>query len=430
LNWKARLGWVLVGVAGTLGSLLVLGLTVYFSVDRATRPAGPPAGVTVSDPWGTINIENLDADCSELATRLVESIKAEAPGKFDPDCDGLREYDVLALSGGGANGAFGAGFLAGWTQAGTRPDFKVVTGVSTGALQATHAFLGSDYDNVLREIYTGISTEDVHVPRGLLEGLFSDALRDTEPLQRLIEKHVTNEVLAAVAAKHAEGYRLFVGTTNMDAHEFVIWDMGAIASSGRPDALAQYRKVLLASSSVPIVFPPVYFQVEGSDGKQYAQMHTDGGTYAQVFFRGFLLEFEEAIRNAAIDWSGLEISLYIIRNGQADEDLYAPIGPSTLEIANATISQLFHITMRAALFRMYFLTSRFGVRFNLAEIPADYPYDLDPMNFETERMQQLYQTGFKLAAAGFTWRTAPPRLDPAEVSIPPASPPEAAPDRR
>ncbi len=222
---------------------------------------------------------------------LADSFRQESRDEFPPDSNGVVHYPQLALSGGGANGAFGAGFLNGWTTTGKRPVFKFVTGVSTGALMAPFAFLGHSYDDALREFYTTTASRDIFIVGSLFtlaaRLLTGEALADTGPLVTLIEQHVDAELLQRVAAAHARGRRLYIGTVDLDAQRFVVWNMGVIASSGDPDALALFRKVMLASASIPIAFPPVYFDVE-ADGRSYDEMHVDGGVGARVFIAGGL----------------------------------------------------------------------------------------------------------------------------------------------
>jgi predicted acylesterase/phospholipase RssA len=193
-------------------------------------------------------------------------------------------FNVLVLSGGGAYGAYSVGVLAGWSEAGTRPEFDVVTGVSTGALIATLAFLGSGRDPDLKRFYTHLTNRDLFVRRPSLSALLSDALADSRPLERLIEQAVDADLLRQVSIEHAKGRRLYVGTTQLDARRLVVWDMGAIASRGRARDLALFRQVLLASASLPGLLPPVSIPVD-VDGKQYEEMHVDGGVTASLFFR-------------------------------------------------------------------------------------------------------------------------------------------------
>ena len=319
--------------------LFTLGWRTVSSL-RATRLPAPPSGSPIVYPWGAMHLDALHVEPdSDLERTLKASFESEQQGDFDPDRDGKREYSFLVLSGGGSAGAFGAGFLTGWSKAGTRPDFKIVTGVSTGSLQATFAFLGPEYDDELTEVYTQYSTDEIYTKRSLLGAVMGESAWDTGPLKELIAHYVTSDILDAVAAKHSTGHRLFIGTVNMDTAEFIIWDMGAIASSDRPDRLDRYRNVLLASSSIPVLFPPVYFEVE-IGGQSYYEMHVDGGTQAQLFLRGFMLDCEETFEED-VRLTDAEVSLYLIRNGTANDTIKREVTqPSSLSIASATIEQL------------------------------------------------------------------------------------------
>ena len=206
----------------------------------------------------------------------------------------------LALSGGGSGGAFGAGILTGWTTAGTRPTFDVVSGVSTGALIAPFAFLGSSYDPTLAELYTSGIAETLVRPRPII-GLLGAALSDPAPLRRLVERYVTDDMLRKIAAEHSKGRRLFVVTTNLDAQRTVIWDMGAIAAHGHEQALVLFRNVLIASASIPAVFPPVMIEVT-MNGKRFQEMHSDGGATTQLFTAP-----EDRIGHTS--WTLLQVSL-------------------------------------------------------------------------------------------------------------------------
>ena len=215
---------------------------------------------------------------------LALSFEQDSEEDFPSGADGVARYPLLAISGGGANGAFGAGFLNGWTATGKRPVFKIVTGVSTGALMAPFAFLGPDHDATLREFYTTTRSENIFVRGSMLRRLLSgESLADTGPLQSIIARHRRCEpLLQEVAEAHAGGRRLYFGTTNLDTQQFIVWNMGKIAASGRPDALELFRKVMLASASIPVAFPPVFFEVE-ADGSRYDEMHVDGAVTANTF---------------------------------------------------------------------------------------------------------------------------------------------------
>jgi len=414
MTWRSKLGFVLLGAS--IPIVLIGVAFAFFYGSLKVRPPAPPPNVPASLPWGAVDLETFHTDdASGLQQTIAASFKAEQPSDFDADRDGVKEYDLLALSGGGSYGAFGAGVLCGWSARGTRPDFKVVTGVSTGSLQATPAFLGSEYDGLMKRLYTEITNSDIYEKRSLIGGLVADGTMDTAPLRRLLDAAIDDKVLAAVAAKHARGHRLFVGTTNMDASDFVMWDMGAIASSRRPDARQRYIDVLVASCSVPVLFPPVYFDVNVG-GTKYYEMHADGGAEAQVFFRGFMLDLEDALQDAGINAAHVKGRLFIIRNGKADDrHVYAAVEPRTVSIASATIEKLFKISSSASLYRIYVLASRYHIEFNLRCIPADYPLPFESLDFDSTGMKALFEVGYKMAKQGDDWIKAPPGLDPDEL---------------
>ncbi|MEM9380654.1 MAG: patatin-like phospholipase family protein [Planctomycetota bacterium] len=410
----------LVASLAALGALVLAGW-VYVGAVRAQRPPTPPPGSPIQYPWGSMHVdEDQDEVDSELEETIIDSFEAESEDEFDEDDDGVREYSILVLSGGGAAGAYGAGFLTGWTASGERPEFKIVTGVSTGSLQSTFAFLGSDYDDELTEVFTQYATEDIYTKRSLLGALLTESAWDTAPLEALIERYITAEVLDAVAAEYAKGHCLFVGTANIDTGEFIVWDMGEIASSDRDDRLERYRKVLLASCSIPVLFPPVYFSTE-IDGEKYYEMHVDGGAQSQLFLRGFMLDFEETLLQTGL-LASCDISLYIIRNGHANEAVHREIvSASALSIASATINGVFDLSTESSLFRVYMLAARYGIDFNLAVIPDDLFLDLDPVEFDLDVMGRVYEYGYEQARGGYDWAKIPPDLAPYERVEPLAS---------
>jgi hypothetical protein len=313
--------------------LVLLTLSVgCTTISRHTVPKELVPQATVLDipdvrDWG-------DEYSAVLQRSLVESIRQARAINPQGVVDATGAVNVLALSGGGAHGAFGAGLLRGWSESGTRPAFKIVTGISTGALIAPFAFLGSGYDATLEDFYTTIATKDIYRERSYLAILFDpSAMVDTTPLQKIVAKQVDDKVLAAVAQAHRQGRRLFIGTTNMEADRFVIWDMGAIAASGKPDALELFRQVMLASAAIPVAFPPVYIPVE-ANGQRYEEMHVDGGTAAQVFFYGFTLDLDAAQRELGIQNRG-RVRLFIVRNGKLTVP-WQLVSPHILPIARST----------------------------------------------------------------------------------------------
>ena len=246
------------------------------------RAAVPEALVEKAVVPGFTDIRTFADKASVVfQTDLISSIKEEPSGAFPVGADGSKEYAVLAISGGGANGAYGAGVINGWTKSGNRPNFKIITGISTGALIAPFVFLGPDYDDELKAMYTSVSTGDIMSKKTVINVNNTSSLADNLGLKKLVENNVTEEVLAAVAEEHKKGKRLYVATTNLDARRLVVWNMGKIAQAGGGKALKLFRDVLLASASIPIVFPPMLIDVE-ADKEAYQEIHVDGGTVTQV----------------------------------------------------------------------------------------------------------------------------------------------------
>jgi predicted acylesterase/phospholipase RssA len=261
---------------------LVLSLMILLQGCATLKPRNPVPQDLESEVQvpGMPGVRAWGDEVSEVFTAFaLESIKQEkaALGKDFTK----KPAHFLALSGGGDDGAFGAGVLCGWTAHGDRPQFKLVTGISTGALIAPFAFLGSSYDDTLRHLYTDITSEDIFRMKSLLTVLWRDSIADTAPLARQLEHYVDEALLAEVAAEHKKGRRLIIGTTQLDAQRLVLWNMGAIAASGDPEAIKLFRKIMLTSASIPAAFPPQYIKVAAGDNF-YEEMHVDGGTTAEV----------------------------------------------------------------------------------------------------------------------------------------------------
>ena len=314
----------------------------------------------------------------------------------------------LALSGGGDNGAFGAGLLAGWSEAGDRPEFKVVTGISTGALIAPFAFLGPDYDDRLREIYTTISPDDIIEARPLPGLLFGESLADDESLRNLVRRHIDAAMLEAIGREYDRGRLLLIATTNLDAQRPVVWNIGEIARSGHPGALALFHDVLIASISVPGAFPPVMIDVT-VDGRAYQEMHVDGGVISQVFIYPPSIDLGEVEAEHGI---GRETILYVIRNGRLEPE-WEPVRRQTLDISGQAIYALIRNQGIGDLYRIYLTARRDDIDFNLAWIPAGFDAE-HPEEFDTAYMNALFDTGFRMASAGYPWEKYPPGYDPGD----------------
>lgn len=337
---------------------------------------------------------------------LVRSFAQESPADFPPGPDGRIHYSHLALSGGGPNGAFGAGFLNGWTKSGTRPKFKIVTGVSTGALIAPFAMLGPAYDDAVREFYTTTATRNIFRMLSIIPQLLGgESLAETGPLQALIAQNVDAEFLRKIARAHEGGQRLYVGTVDLDAQRFVVWNMGLIAARGTDQALELFRKVMLASASIPVAFPPVFFEVEAG-GRRYDEMHVDGSVITRVFYTGGVVSFAAA-RARGGRGPGSE-DVFVIHNGQL-----LPVPDATARSLRSIATRVFETTGKAAvvgdLFRIHSVTTREQAGFNWVTIPEDF--DLGGTEvFDPVVMGNLYDLGYRMALDGPKWQTMPPGL--------------------
>ena len=337
-----------------------------------------------------------------LAARDREAAYLAKSGHTGP----LPPAELLAVSGGGDKGAFGAGFMNGWTAKGTRPVFKGVTGVSTGALIAPFAFLGTDYDRVLKEVYTSVRPADISRRRWFLAAVSNDALADNAPLWTLISKHIDDSLLARIAEEYDHGRLLYIGTTNLDARQPVIWNMGAIAASKSPNALALFRSILLASAAIPGAFPPSMVPVE-VDGKKYEEMHVDGGASAQVFLYPPSMPRSAEAMGVQMNRGG---HVYVIRNSVLTAT-WADVERRTISIAGRAIDSLIHTQGIGDLYRIYLTTQRDGFDFNLVYIGPDFKYENKKEEFETPFMVSLYDYGFRMGQEADPWRKTPPGFD-------------------
>jgi hypothetical protein len=384
--------------------LLIAILFAFTGCSLPTRlPGVPQSETTVAQIPGIPNARyfpdtQIDLMAQEvLAARNRETAALAQAGHSGP----VPATDILAVSGGGANGAFGAGLLTGWTEAGTRPEFKLVTGVSTGALTAPFAFLGPAWDPQLTAVYTEIRSADVFERRGLTAAIWNDAMSDTTPLFRLISRYVNQEMLAAIAGEYAKGRLLLIGTTDLDARRPVIWNIGAIAASGQPQALDLFRKILLASAAIPAVFPPVLVDVE-VNGQRYQEMHVDGGAIAQIFLYPPALAHSEILRSK----TPRQIRAWLIRNSRLDPD-WVTVERSTMGIAQDAIATMIQTSGINDVDRIYLTAVRDHVDYNLAYIGPDFRVEAKE-DFDPVFMRALYDYGRAEARAGYPWAKRPP----------------------
>jgi predicted acylesterase/phospholipase RssA len=380
-----------------------LALQVRHPLPEHLQDQAEVAGLPGIRAWGDTLSESLEQSA-------IESIRQEMAanhGKLAP------EANFLALSGGGGDGAFGAGILCGWTEAGNRPQFKLVTGISTGSLIAPFAFLGPEYDAKLKEAYTTISDKDIYKVPGKLKLILNlgriEGVASTEPLAELLTHLIDDQMIQKIAAEHYKGRRLLVGTTQLDAQRQVIWDMGAIAASGHPDAPKLFRQVLRASASIPVAFAPVYIKVKAG-GQEYDEMHVDGGVRAEVMLYEAALNLFTTSKKLSQVMHKRPRKLYIIRNAQVAPE-YASIKPYIGDIGTRAISSLTKYQGVGDLYRIYVLAQRDGIDYNLAYIPVDF-HPKRASEFDTHYMNQEFDLAFNLARSGYKWSKYPPGFEP------------------
>ena len=389
-------------------ALLVILLAV-----GCTGPARIPAeSAKLADQATALGIPNArfypDTQADAMVQEALRALERERAARAGAGLAGgpLPPANFLAISGGSDDGAFGAGLLVGWSEAGTRPEFKLVTGVSTGSLIAPFAFLGPDRDPQLRAVFTGVGPDDIFEQRSILTVLFEDSFADTAPLYRLISHYVDDEMLAAIAREYAKGRLLLIGTTNLDDGRPVIWNIGAIAASGKPGAIELFRKILLASAAIPGLFPPVLIDVEAG-AQRFQEMHVDGGAVAQMFL------YPPSIRLRADGVVARERHAYLIRNARLDPE-WTSVDKRLLPIVGKAVGAMIYYSGYNDAVRIYATSVRDGVDYNLAFIGPDFTVE-HKTEFDQTYMRALFDYGYRRAREGYPWSKQPPILkSPAE----------------
>jgi predicted acylesterase/phospholipase RssA len=381
---------------------------------RARRTAGRRAVLTALGATAAI-VALLGAGCSTIRRPYGQADQSGARIAGMPDvrawADSPRkpwfglgtsaaQLTMLTLSGGGAEGAYGAGFLGGWSDSGSRPRFGIVTGTSVGALMAPFAFLGPEYDPALKDIFTGGQMDSLRRFDGI-NGLVGSGVFKTAPLKQLIERHTDDALLDAIAAERRKGRLLLVVTTNIDAQRAVIWDMTAIAASDHPGRLELFRRVLIASVSIPGVFAPTFIDVE-TDGKRFAEMHVDGGVTSNV------LAVPEALLLAKLPKRTTEHpKLYIIVNGKLAPD-FDVVGDGTLSIVARSFWTAVKANTRSTMIATYEFARRNSWEYRATAIEGEHAIATSSFNFDTVYLRDLFAYGYARGRSGRAWQTAPP----------------------
>lgn len=385
-------------------SLLLLTLIIMGCANSPKREPVPAeltndvnvAGIPEARFWGN--------EYPKFAKDRIQNASDQELKEFLPEIYG-KPHNYLAISGGGAHGAYGAGILYGWTQSGTRPEFTMVTGISTGALAAPFAFLGSKYDELLKEVYTTTKTDDVLRKRWILSAVFSDAIADTDPMAKTIAKYITPQVIEEIAQAHLGGRRLYIGTVNLDASRSVIWSIGAIAISDHPEKVSLIHDIMRASASIPVAFPPVNIEVEAG-GKKYIEAHVDGGTGSQVFVYPAMIDWEQITDRLKVPG---DPNVYVIRNSYIDAE-YEAIEYGLISIAGRTINSLIRTQGNGDLYEIYALCKRDSNQFHLAYIPRSFNEE-PAEEFDPIYMTKLFDVGYEEALHGYEWHKGPPGFE-------------------
>jgi hypothetical protein len=361
-------------LSATLTGCLTLPRTSFTQAEQAL--ASP-------DGFGQVRYA---AEDKSLALMLRKSLKPDAKG----------EIDALAISGGGANGAYGAGLLYGWSASGQRPEFQLVTGISAGALLAPFAFLGPAWDDELRQAYFGPRIAHLMQGRGLLD-LLTPGLYSKAPLEALVRSFVSERLIKAVAAESAKGRRLLVGTTNLDTEQLIVWDMGAIAAKGGPEARDLFTTVLIASASIPGVFPPTMINVQ-SGGHAFSEMHVDGQTESAFFAIPQSLFLAEPVSAPPF-----HAHMFIIINGQTDSE-FAVTPRSTIPILARTIDAGGKASVRSIIVSTAEFCQRNGCEVSVSSLPLTVKDD--SLDFNNAHLESLFTAGEAGSVNGSGWRPA------------------------
>lgn len=319
----------------------------------------------------------------------------------------LEDHHTLVLSGGGQYGAFSVGVLKGWSQSGKRPDFNVVTGISTGALIAPFAFLGSQYDDVLVKNYLSTSSTDIYRKKSWMTVLWDDSVADPKPFRRKIEAEVTPEIVELIAQRHQKGHRLYIGTTDLRRRKLVTWDIGAIASGERKDKVKLIQRLMLASCSVPGFFPPVGIEIE-VDGQRYVEYHVDGSVAASILLQPEMLPGKDSNQQGHV---------HVIVAGNAETES-TELKHKAIPLVMDALAGVMQTRFELDLMNAYLMANWSGASFEMTAVPNDISANSDMLSFSPELMNNLYQVGQQLGVASESWQKTVPHFQPEQQEGP------------
>ncbi|MDY3561013.1 patatin-like phospholipase family protein [Gemmata sp. JC673] len=393
------------GSFGRLGGARIAQLftgLVPLALVAAVGCLGPKVRAPVPDEVATkvwVNARPGD-DYHDADTDAVAGLAAVMQGAAAPPAG--RPQNVLCVSGGGKYAAFTAGALVGWSASGTRPTFDVATGVSSGAPTAFLAFLGPKYDRALSSIFVSLRRSDLFRWRPVRGVLSGGALMTSAPLEELLERYIDDEVMADLCAAQADGRRLFIATSNVLTHRLVVWDLGGIASSGRPDAKEIVRKVVLAACSIPGIVPAVKFDVT-VNGVRYQELHADAGNLAQVFVR----------TNGPLAPGS---NVWVLSAGKTHQNRSRQ-NPGTFETLVNAVSTALYALFRADTVKLHALCRVTNSRFGLIALPDNFEGRSSSMVFDPEESKRMYMVGYQMGAGG-AWELLPPDTAPGQTNPP------------
>lgn len=358
-----------------------------------------PSGQAQFRYWG-------DTATSPFSNAYISEVTARqrTAGLLYDEAGELLPASHLALSGGGEKGAFGAGILNAWTERGDRPEFTVVSGISTGSIISVFAFLGPEYDPALKHFYTQTRGKDIYHDRPFLSGLFGGSFLDTGPFEQLVRDTINEDIISKVAAEYRRGRLLLVGTTDLDSQRPVIWNMGEIANSQVANKEALFEDIIIASSSIPAAFPVKMIDVE-YQGQHFQELHVDGGVTHQVFL------FPEAVLSGQFrhDGKGRPQQVYVIRNAKLKPE-FQTTGLSTVDISKRSLSTILKYQGRGDVNAIYMHAKRSLMNFNLAYIEPDFTQPQPDEPFTHGYMEALYHYGYGKMQQNDVWHDSPPEF--------------------
>ena len=383
--------------------LFFLLLPLLFLGCSTTRPQAMPKSHAHQLPWGAIDLDIYSQDKCSIKNSMG-SLLTQKANKYSGS-EGKIPFDILTLTGGGSRGAFGTGLLIGWTDKGDIPDFDIVTGISTGAVMAPFIFLGGDELKEVQRFYTKMHTKDVF-EREPWHNFFSGGyIMNADPLRALFKENFDKEFLDKVALEHKNGRRLYIGTTNIDTGQLIVWDMGAIASSDRADKYQRFADIIYASSALPIYLPPQYMEVD-VEGKSYYQMHVDGGIYSQVFMIGLMVNWSDVLNFKADQKGRFDVTLYTVANRKyRQRDIYNPVEQEPFSIIEAYVLTEMDLLFDRSISRLYSSCKQRGFKFRMATIPKKMEnVIIEPTEFKPKEMMELFNLGYQIGWNGVDWQ--------------------------